>query len=138
MIEYSKIYYYRYLPRGFGKLPVYDQFPLMLPLRVMGRLILGCNIHWIPTPLRYKYCNYIKSIYDRTDPKEAFRITYYTLKYNPSLSFTMGAIRKYYISGISNIIEIPGDTWNELPFLSNNKYRARYLKKIYAPKGLLK
>ena len=47
MFTYSNIYYYRYNPKGLGKLPVFDQFPLMLPLDVRGATCLGINLHWI-------------------------------------------------------------------------------------------
>ncbi|NCP97707.1 hypothetical protein GW796_05630 [archaeon] len=138
MIEYSKIYYGKYFPRGFGKLHIYDSKPLFLPLRIIGRSMIVMNLHWIPGPLRYKLCLLLKNIYDRTEPKEAFRVTYQLLKNNPALVFTMPAIRRYYLNGLSNLIEIPGENWEDLPLLSNSKYRARYLKQIYAPAGLLK
>jgi len=40
MIEYSKIYYGKYFPRGFGKLHIYDSKPLFLPLRIIGRSMI--------------------------------------------------------------------------------------------------
>jgi len=134
---YSKIFYYRYSPKWVGFLPIFDSLPLVLPLRVIGPSFIGLNIHWIPSPLRQKLCLLIKNIYDRTEPKEAFHITYYMLRNNPSLQFTMTAIRRYYINRCMNVIEIPGDMWQDLPLLSTNKYRARFLK-LMAPAGLLK
>lgn len=134
---YSKIYYYRYSPIGYGKISIYDQYPLVLPLRIMGSMMLAVNLHWIPGPLRYKFCLLIGNIYERTEPKERFRVVYNMLKFNPSLAFCLMAVRKYYVSRCMNVVEIPGEEWGDLPLLSTNKFRARYLKHL-APAGLLK
>lgn len=137
MFEYSKIYYGKYFPRMYGKLKIYDSQPLFLPLRIIGSSMIVSNLHWCPGPLRYKFCLLIKNLYERTEPKEAFHMTYLMLKTNPALSFMLTTIRRYYFSGVSNVVEIPGENWNELPLLSNSKYRAKFLRRI-APAGLLK
>jgi hypothetical protein len=125
------------MPMGYGKLPIFDQLPLVLPLRILGNMMLGINLHWLPGPLRYKFCLLVGNIYDRTEPKEQFRMIYLMLKSNPALAFCLLGLRKYYISRCMNVIEIPGEEWDSLPIMSTTKFRARYLRHI-APAGLLK
>jgi hypothetical protein len=130
MFNYNSIYYLRYMPKGYGHLHIFDSLPLVLPLYVMGPTMLALNLHWVPSPLRVKFVLFISNIYSRGDDnwKARFHIWYQTIKNSPNLAFTLMAVRRYYIARCSNIIEIPGDQWGDLPLLSNTKYRARYLR----------
>ena len=132
MFNYHTIFYMRYSPIGLGKLPIFDQLPLVLPLLIRGPTFIGINLHWIPGPLRYKFCLLIQNIFQRypDNQKERFHLWYQMLKTNPALSFSLMGLRKYYIARCMNVIEIPGEQWNDLPLLSTNKFRARYLQMV--------
>lgn len=130
MINYQTVYYARYTPKMYGKLPVYDQLPLFIPLLIMGPTCLAINIHWIPPPLRLRFVQFIDSLYKRypDNQKMRFRIWYQTIKNNPSLHFALPAVRRYYIARFSNLVEIENKYWEQLPVLSMSKYRARFLR----------
>lgn len=130
MFNYSNIYYYRYNPKGLGKLPVYDQYPLMLPLDIRGPFCLGINLHWIPTPLRLQFIQVVLAMQEKSINKNMFRLWYNTIKYQPALRFSLMAIRKYYINRCSGAQLIPNEEWENLPLAWEVRYRARFMKQV--------
>lgn len=130
MFNYSNIYYYRYNPKGLGKLPVYDQYPLMLPLDIRGPFCLGINLHWIPTPLRIQFIQVVLAMQEKSINKNMFRLWYNTVKYQPALQFSLMAIRKYYINRCSGAQLIPNEEWENLPLAWEVRYRARFMKQV--------
>jgi hypothetical protein len=129
MFLYNSIYYYRYMPKGIGKLHIYDQLPLMLPLLIRGPIAMGINLHWIPGPLRVKFVQFTVNLYQRTNPPEAFHMWYRMIKDNPSIGFATQGVRKYYLARCANVTIIPPEEWENLPLIWNTKYRPRYLRK---------
>jgi hypothetical protein len=127
---YSNIYYYRYNPKGLGKLPVFDMYPLMLPLDIRGPLMLGINLHWIPVPLRFQFIQVVLAMQEKSINKNAFRLFYNTVKSQPALSFALMAVRKYYIGRCAGVQLIPNEDWNNLPMVWETRYRARFMKQI--------
>ena len=121
------------MPLGYLKLPVFDQYPLVLPLNIMGASMLAINLHWIPAPLRVQFINVVVQMYERYPMKDAFRLWYNTFKSNPALSFALIAVRRYYIGRCSSIKEIPAEHWHELPAVWNTLYKARYLRRVTGP-----
>lgn len=133
MFTYNQMYYFRYYPKNFGRLPIFDQLPLMLPLLIMGQTMIGLNMHWIPGQLRVKFLQATLTLYQQMpeNAKHSFHLWYRNIKYNPALSFATCAVRKYYLSHCSAVQIIPAENWGDLPMYWNTQYRPRYLKKLY-------
>lgn len=129
MFTYNNLYYYRYMPQGYMKLHIFDQFPLVIPLEIRGQIMLGVNLHWIPGPLRQRTIQLIIEIRNKAINQNVFRIWYRMIKYNPPLQFMKIAVRKYYISHCSNIRIIPPQQWDMLPYTHAQLYKARYMQK---------
>ncbi len=130
MFNYSNIYYFRYTPKGIGKLPIWDQFPLMIPLDIRGPFCLGLNIHWIPVPLRLKFISLVNAMLEKSINKNMFRLWYQTIKSQPPLTFSLMAIRKYYISRCSGVQLIPNTEWENLSLSWNLRYKARFMRQV--------
>ena len=130
MFNYSNIYYYRYNPKGLGKLPIFDQYPLMIPLDIRGSIMMGINMHWIPGPLRLKFLEVILAMQEKSINKNIFRLWYNTVKYQPALQFSLVAVRKYYLSRCSGVHIIPNEEWANLPLAWEVRYRARYMRQL--------
>lgn len=130
MFNYTSIYYYRYNPKGLGKLPIYDQYPLMLPLDIRGPFCLGINLHWIPIPLRLQFIQVVLAMQEKSINKNMFRLWYQTIKTQPALQFSLMAIRKYYINRCSGVQLIANEEWENLPLAWEVRYRARFMKQV--------
>ena len=127
---YSNIFYYEYSPISEpSKLPLFDRFPLVIFLEIHGQTATGINLHWIPVPLRVKFVALIMEMQAKSFNKNMFRLWYNMIKYNPALSFTLIAIRKYYISHCYNVQVIPSSEWGELPTAWAVRYKARYMRR---------
>jgi hypothetical protein len=129
MFTYNNLYYMRYMPVGYAILPMYDQFPLWIPLEIRGNIALGVNMHWIPGPLRQKTIQLIIEMRNKCINERMFRLYYNLIKFNPNLQFMKIAIRKYYMSHCSNIKIISPDQWDSLVFTAHTLYKARYMQK---------
>ena len=127
MFEYSKIYYYRYYPKTIGTIHIYDMYPLMIPLEIKGITMIGINLHWIPGPLRNKMVQVLVELRKKSINENMFRLWYRMIKQNPALSFALVAVRKYYLAHCSSIKVV--DSWEQLTYISNSLYRARYMKR---------
>lgn len=158
MFLYNNVYYFRYFPRGYGKLNIFDQYPLVLPLSITGPIIMGINLHWIPVPLRLKFIQWTIALYQKGAPptpvvqpattiegeelpgttpppppptrlNSTFRLWYRIVKNTPAIAFATVAVRKYYIGRCSSVQIVEPEFWDDLPTLWAAKYRARYLRK---------
>lgn len=124
--EYSKIYYFRYTPIDLNKVHIYDQYPQVIFLDIRGNTALGINLHWIPGALRYKFVQVIIEMRKKSINQSLFRLWYNVIKYNPSLNFSLQAIRRYYIGHCTNIKVI--EAWEMIPY-TQILYKARYLQR---------
>ena len=127
------------MPKNYGKLPVFDQFPLVLPLEIRGGTMLGINMHWIPPPLRLKFIQWTIQLYERPPEmsrKSLFHLWYRIVKSTPAIMFAKFAVRKYYIGRCSNIKIIEPEFWGDLPTVWGTLYKARYLRRAYNPPNI--
>ena len=51
---YGRLNMFVYDPKHKKTLPYYDTFPLVLPIEKYPDGFLGCNLHYLPIPLRIK------------------------------------------------------------------------------------
>lgn len=127
MFTYSNIYYMRYT--CVTSPHVFDQLPLIIPLEIRGPHMIAINLHWIPGALRSRFVQLIVEMQRKSINQNMFRLWYRMIKYQPQLSFTLSAIRKYYISHCTNVRMIPQDQWDTLTMVSQSLYRARFMQR---------
>jgi hypothetical protein len=125
MFKYDTIYYGRYTCTTNPH--IYDMYPLFLPLEIKGRTMICVNLHWIPGALRNKFVQVIIEMRNKCINESLFHLWYRTIKFQPPLHFALGAIRKYYMSNMTNVKIVP-DTW-EMLTITSTLYKARYMQK---------
>ena len=79
----GKLNMFFYDPKLKQKLPYYDIFPLVLPLKFYSDGFLGINFHYLPIPLRVKLLDRLVSSYsnnDRLNESTRLRVTYNSVK----------------------------------------------------------
>jgi hypothetical protein len=120
-----------------GKLDVFDKSPLVVPLGISIGYLIGINLHWIEKTERKKffkfaYLRYQKAISKITSKSALAKfpfVLYTEMKKLKTFQKGLGAIRKYIISRITSLIEVPE---SEYPNIFTTKYRARF---AYKDKG---
>lgn len=53
-VELGKIYFFEYDPKYKDTLPIYDVYPLVLPIEYKNNGFLGHNLHYVPQRIRGK------------------------------------------------------------------------------------
>jgi hypothetical protein len=91
------------------------------------KTILCCNIHWVPKYLRKKFINLVMELAEKVVQKGKIkllpRVVYDQIKNGP-FRFALPGIRRYYLSRITNIQEIPPEFWKEIK-VSDERYKKR-------------
>lgn len=133
-LDYNKLYYFRYMPKGYGKLEVYDRTPLIMVLDVRKDNVLALNFHWLPRKDKLELFDSIREIMTKTHMvskrRERMRLTYQLLK-KPKYRVGLQAIRMYYVNGISQLKDIPEKQWDISMGISQLRARKVYKEKGY-------
>lgn len=131
-ITLDNIYYFKYSD-PITKPKIWDLMPVVIPLMVNSKHLLAINLHFIPTAFRTKF---IQTIYHaaetiqepRKKARMKLRLTYEMLKNGP-YKYALQGIRKYLISRMSNIQEIPMIQLITLK-PTGSRYSSKYRPKI--------
>ena len=88
---FGKLNMFFYSPKYKDKLPYYDRFPLVLPLRRFNEGFLGINLHYLPIPLRIRLLDrlYEFSNNDKFDSTTRLAATYSQVKNIPLVKPTL-------------------------------------------------
>lgn len=137
-IKVSELYFFRYNnPKGLGKLIAFDKAPLLCPIGVKDGYLLGVNLHWIVKTERKKFWKFVLLRWEKhaKGKSEAVMrkfplVLYEEMKRLKTFKHGLVAIRKYIISRITKLMEVPE---TEYPNIFTPKYKARkvYLKDDY-------
>lgn len=127
-LKYSSIFYFRYLNPSTKNIQIWDTAPIVIPLLITARHMLAINLHWIRPQLRNKFITLALKLSQRAhltmSEKTLPRVYLNTIK-NSNLKFGMQAIRRYHLSRIAQLHEIPPNLW---PILdpSYGKFKPQY------------
>ena len=91
---FGKLNMFFYNPKLKQKLPYYDIFPLVLPLKRYSDGFLGLNLHYLPIPLRIKLLDRLVSYSnnEKYDETTRLNVSYTGLK---NISLIRPTIHKY-------------------------------------------
>ena len=79
---YGRLNMFVYDPKNKKTLPYYDTFPLVLPIEKYPDGFLGCNLHYLPIPLRIKLLDRLVDFSNNTkfDESTVLAVDYSSLK----------------------------------------------------------
>lgn len=124
-LEYDKIYYFRYDNPSTKNLKVWDKAPLVIALDITPKSLLAINVHWVPPKVRPLFIEFLVQYFkDAKRPgtrRKALRLWYGRMKSNAALRPFLVALRRYHISRIKNLQEIPKEKWDAV---HKNKFKA--------------
>jgi len=109
----GSMYFFSYNPKSKKQLPVYDLFPLVIPVETYSDSFLGMNLHYLPQGARAELLGSLSKF--ATDKKfnEKTRIaaSYQVLK-NAGISF-QPCLKKYLLQHVrSRFLPINPEEWN--------------------------
>ena len=131
ILDYNKLYHFRYKAILEGKIHVYDKVPIIFILDVRPTSILAVNFHWIPFRVRRKFFDDVREIMSKTERIhkriERVRLTYKLLQ-KPEYRIGLQGIRMYYTKNMTAVKVIPEASWNLVFGYGIKEYRMR---KVY-------
>ena len=133
--EVGGLYHFFYDPLTKNKLPYYDTFPLIIPLRIDKDGFLALNLHYLPPMYRATFLDKLMPLAlknERNDPTK-LRVTYDILKITQSVKEFKPCLKKYLESQIrSRIVPVEPNEWEVALFLPTAIFKGATEKKVYA------
>jgi hypothetical protein len=122
---------FRYNPSTAEKLPYYDTFPLVIPLkRLENGNLLGLNLHYLDREDRAALFKKIKKDFQN---KTEIQMTYDAMLGRTRYKDARPCIRSYALSNIgSKILNVPSDDWVSVLFLPVESFKKAAKTKVWS------
>lgn len=120
----GRMYFFNYDPKLKDVLPVYDRFPLVIPMEAYSDGFLGLNLHYLDSYSRLILLDRLQDFInnDKYDDTTVLRLSYDLLSQSRRYRLIQPCIKRYLISHImSSIIYIEPDQWETAVFLPTEK-----------------
>lgn len=120
----GRMYFFHYDPKYKDTLPVYDIFPLVLPMETYQNGFLGLNLHYLDPYSRLYLLDMLHDFITNTkyDDSTRFKLAYSALASAKRFKFIEPCIKKYLFEHImSSMIYIEPDSWETAIFLPTEK-----------------
>lgn len=121
----GKMYLFHYDPKYKDVLPVYDRFPLVIPMEMYSDGFLGMNIHYLDPYSRLVLLDRLHDFInnDKYDDTTKFKLSYDLLQTSKRYRGLMQTcVKRYLLSHImSSVIYIEPDNWETAIFLPTEK-----------------
>lgn len=120
----GRMYFFAYDPKLKDVLPVWDKFPLVIPIQIYADGFLGLNLHYLDPMARLvlldKLMDFINN--DKYDDTTKLNLSYDLLASSRRYSIIEPCIKRYLSSHIrSSMIYIEPDQWETAIFLPVQK-----------------
>ena len=138
----GSMYLFNYDPKGKGKLPYYDRYPLVFPIGTgrttgfagSGGSFLGLNLHYLPLPLRAKLMDALYATATTTELNETtrLRVSYNILQQATKYRFFKPCIKRYLTAQVrSKFFYIEPTEWEMALFLPLDRFVGANKSRIY-------
>jgi len=119
----GNMYMFMYDPKTRDKLPYYDAFPLVIPIKKAPGGFHGLNLHYLPLPLRAAFLDELLNRTSGRDDNRRFRLTYEMLKNTAKMSEFKPCFKHYLSKQInSRIAKISPTHWTSVAFLPTERF----------------
>lgn len=120
----GKMYFFHYDAKHKDTLPVWDKFPLVIPMEYNSDGFLGINLHYLDTYTRLILLDRLHDFINNNkyDDTTTFNLSYKLLAGSRRFNIIEGSIKKYLFGHIvSSMIYIEPNNWETAIFLPVQK-----------------
>lgn len=110
----GKMIFYYYDPKHKDTLPIYDRFPLVLPIEQYSNGFLGLNLHYLPRGIRIQILGKLMMYKNnnKMDETTRLKISYEILKPTRVMPVLKNCVKRYLYSHVrSPFVEIDAAEW---------------------------
>lgn len=121
----GRMYMYKYDPKFKEVLPIWDKFPLVIPIEMYSDGFLGLNLHYLDPFNRLALLDRLQDFInnDKYDDTTRLNLTYDLLSKSRRYRLIQPCIKRYLLSHIrSPLIYIEPDHWETAIFLPTQKF----------------
>lgn len=112
----GKMYFYFYDPKFKAILPIYDRFPLVLPIEPYQDGFLGLNLHYLDIGSRQALLEGLKKYRNNNymDERTKIKFSYDMLKNTKYINLASPALKRYLFTHVeSPFVEINPNEWDK-------------------------
>ena len=129
-LKLGRMYFFHYQPKTRMKLPYYDIFPLVIPIKPYngGRGVLGMNFHYLPYRLREKLMKKLIGFLNEEELEAYLHVSYNDIKGFTRFKEAKPTLHKYDLTGSyvrSQFIHIEPGEWTTALHLPVEEFRSR-------------
>ena len=120
----GRMYTYQYDPKLKDILPVWDKFPLVIPIEMYADGFLGINLHYLDPYSRLILLDRLGDFVnnDKYDDTTKFRLSYDLLNKSKRYKLIQDCLKRYLLTHIvSSVIYIEPNNWETAIFLPTQK-----------------
>lgn len=131
----GSMYFFMYDAKHKGTLPYFDRFPLIFPVGQAKGGFYGCNMHYLPLPLRAKLMDalYETANNDKYDESTKLQINYGILKHAEKFKAFQPTFKHYLFSQVrSRLVYVNPSEWDIALFLNVAQFQGASQQKIWA------
>lgn len=112
----GRMYFFYYDPKTKAKLPIYDRFPLVLPIERYSDGFLGLNLHYLDQGSRSALLGQLQkyATNNKMDERTRLRLSYDLLSGTKAMKLAQPCIKRYLYSHVrSQFIEVTANEWEK-------------------------
>ena len=120
----GKMYFFKYEAKHQETLPVWDKFPLVIPMDIYDDGFLALNLHYLDPYNRLALLDRLHDFInnDKYDDTTVFRLSYQLLAKSRRYSMIQPCVKRYLVEYImSPMIYIEPNSWETAVFLPTEK-----------------
>jgi hypothetical protein len=120
----GRMYFFHYDPKYKDTLPVWDKFPLVIPMEIYPDGFLGLNLHYLDPYSRLALLDRLHDFInnDKYDDTTKFRLSYDLLSKSRRYNMIQQCIKRYLFTHIlSSILYVEPNNWETAIFLPFQK-----------------
>lgn len=120
----GRMYFFHYDPKMKETLPVWDKFPLVIPMEYYSDGFLAMNLHYLDPYTRLLLLDRLQDFVnnDKYDDTTRLNLSYKLLSQSRRYNMVQQCIKRYLFSHIrSSLIYIEPDQWETAIFLPTEK-----------------
>lgn len=130
------MFHFVYDPKFKMVLPVWDKYPLVVPIEIYSDGFLGLNLHYLPPTLRAKLLDALLEYKETTKTKEIYmNVSYQLLKSAIKTNLFQPCVKRYLSSHIkSKLIKVAPEYWEEVAFLPTQEFQKQSAADVWGNK----
>lgn len=128
------LYFFYYSAKNADKLPYWDAFPLVLPLKRYSDGFLGLNLHYLPPKIRAGFMDKLMNfaILNDEDEVKRLRITYDIVSATRRYKEFRPCVKRYLYSNLaSKILAVQSHEWETAVFLPAHQFQGAKPNKVW-------